>query len=151
MHVQERLTREVAPVPSEATLQEVAAKMRDNDCGALPVFRGDRMVGIITDRDVVVRAIAADGADARRISARRVMSKNPVYCFHDQGISEAARIMEKRRARRLIVLNRKNKCIGIVSLADLAREGDRRLAAQALKGISQPSHCALDGEPRPAP
>ena len=139
MQIQQILTSEIEKIRPDATLRQAAEKMRDLDCGSLPVCEGDRVKGIITDRDIVVRAVA-DGGNLDETAVRQVMTKDIVCCFVDQDISEAARIMSERRVRRLPVLNRRNKVVGILSLGDLALEGSDTLATEALKAVSEPSH-----------
>ena len=140
MQIQQILTSPVEKVGPDTSLREAAQKMRDFDCGALPVCVGDRLKGMITDRDIVVRAIA-DGSDVDldRIPAGQVMTKGVAYCFADQDIAEAARIMSDRQVRRLPVLNNKRKLVGIVSLGDLA-VGSATLADQTLKEVTEPIH-----------
>jgi CBS domain-containing protein len=139
MQIQQILTSQIEKIRPDMTLREAAAKMRDLDCGALPVCEGDRVKGIITDRDIVVRAVA-DGGNLDETAVRQVMTKDIACCFVDQDIAEAARIMSERQVRRLPVLNRRNKVVGILSLGDLALEGSDTLAAEALKRVSEPSH-----------
>jgi CBS domain-containing protein len=139
MQIQQILTSQIEKIRPDMTLREAAAKMRDLDCGALPVCEGDRVKGIITDRDIVVRAVA-DGGNLDETAVRQVMTKDIACCFVDQDIAEAARIMSDRQVRRLPVLNRRNKVVGILSLGDLALEGSDTLAAEALKRVSEPSH-----------
>jgi CBS domain-containing protein len=139
MQIQQILTSQIEKIRPDMTLREAAAKMRDLDCGALPVCEGDRVKGIITDRDIVVRAVA-DGGNLDETAVRQVMTKDIACCFVDQDIAEAARIMSDRQVRRLPVLNRRNKVVGILSLGDLALEGSDTLAAEALKRVSEPSY-----------
>jgi CBS domain-containing protein len=137
MQVREVLTQNVERIPPETPVREAAQKMKAKDLGALPVYEGDRLIGMATDRDIVTRAVAEGrGADT---PVREVMSQGVVYCFEDQDVKEAAKIMKEHQVRRLIVLNRDKRLVGIVSLGDLAVEGDQRSATQALKGISQPA------------
>ena len=138
MQVREVLTRDVERIPPETTLQEAAKKMKSKDLGAIPVYEGDRLIGMVTDRDIATRAVA-EGRDTSRSTVRDVMSQGVVYVFEDQDIREAAQIMKEHQVRRLIVLDRDKRLVGIVSLGDLAVEGDQRVASRALKGISQPA------------
>jgi CBS domain-containing protein len=138
MQIQQILTSQIETIRPDATVREAARKMRDLDCGALPVCEGERVKGMITDRDIVIRAIA-DGGNLDQ-SVRQVMTKDIACCFVDQDISEAARVMSERQVRRLPVLNRKNKVVGILSLGDLALDGPEMLATEALKRVSEPGH-----------
>ena len=137
MQVREVLTRDVERIPPETSSREAATKMKEMDVGALPVYEGDRLIGMVTDRDIVVRGVA-EGRDPKT-AVRDVMSEGVVYCFDDQDIREVAQVMKEHQVRRLIVLNRDKRLVGIVSLGDLAVEGDQRVAGKALKGVSQPA------------
>ena len=137
MQVREVLTHNVERIPPDTSVREAAQKMKGKDFGVLPVFEGDRLIGMVTDRDIVTRAVAEGrGPDT---PVRDVMSQGVVYAFEDQELKEAAKIMKEHQVRRLIVLNRDKRLVGIVSLGDLATEGDQRSATQALKGVSQPA------------
>src|SRR5262249_11976923 len=121
------------------TLQEATRKMRDLDVGPLPVCDNDRLAGMLTDRDIVVRAVA-EGRDPRTAKARDAMSEGISSCYEDDGVADAARLMREQRVRRLVVLNRDKRLVGIVSLGDLAVEaGDERLAGKTLERVSQPA------------
>jgi len=136
MQVKEIMTHNPEVVRPEALLQEVAEKMSTFDIGALPVCDGDRLLGLLTDRDITVRATAA-GCDPIMIQVCDVMSTNLVYCFEDQDITEAAKLMEEQQVRRLPVLNHRHRLVGIVSLDDLAAGGDTQLAGETLKEVSK--------------
>jgi CBS domain-containing protein len=137
MQVREVLTHNVERIPPDTPVREAAQMMKTKDLGALPVYEGDRLIGMVTDRDIVTRAVAESrGPDTQ---VRDVMSQGVVYVFEDQDLKEAAKIMKEHQVRRLIVLNRDKRLVGIVSLGDLAVEGDQRSATQALKGVSQPA------------
>jgi CBS domain-containing protein len=137
MNVQEIMSRDVELIDPNCTICEAARLMRDDNVGALPVGENDRLVGMVTDRDIVMRAIAED-RPAGSTNVRDVMSKRIYYCFEDDNIDEAADIMAKHQVRRLAVLNRDKRLVGIVALADLGR-GGHDAAKKALKDISQPS------------
>jgi len=124
----------------EATLQEAARKMRDLDVGPLPVCgENDRLAGMITDRDITVRAIA-EGKDPKTTPVREAMTKDVIYGFEDQDVREAARTMQERQVRRLVVLDHDKRLVGIVSLGDLAVEtGDRQRAGEVLQDVSEPA------------
>lgn len=139
MRVSEVMTRGVECIGPDATLQEAAAKMKSLDVGPLPVCDNDRLVGMITDRDITVRATAEGGAPGD-IRVRDVMTPEVFYCFEDASAEEAARMMEEKQVRRLVVLNRDKRMVGIVSLGDLVVEtGNENLAGSALGGISEPN------------
>jgi CBS domain-containing protein len=137
MQVKDVMTAGVECVGPDATLQEAARKMKDLDVGPLPVCDNDRLAGLLTDRDIVVRAVA-EGRDPRSAHVRDVMTPDVVYCFEDQDVQEAARLMQQRQIRRLVVLNRDKRLSGIVSIGDVAVEsGDRNLAGKTLEHVSR--------------
>ena len=139
MRVSEVMTRGVECTRPDATLQEAAAKMKSLDVGPLPVCDNDRLVGMITDRDITVRA-TAEGDAPTDVRVRDVMTPEVIYCFEDALVWDVALLMEEKQVRRLVVLNRDKRMVGIVSLGDLAVEtGDEQLAGSALEGISEPN------------
>jgi CBS domain-containing protein len=142
MQVKEVMTRGVECVPPDSTLQEAARKMRDLDVGPLPVCDHDRLAGMLTDRDIVVRAIA-EGRDPKTTKVRDAMTEGIDYCFEDDDVATAAQQMREKQIRRLVVLNRDKRLVGIVSLGDLAVEtGDAEVAGRTLEEVSQPTGAA---------
>jgi CBS domain-containing protein len=137
MKVSEAMTREVRLARPEQTIREVARLMGELDIGAIPVEENDRLVGMITDRDIAVRAVGEGrGADT---PVRDVMSREIKYCFDDQSIDEVTQNMGDLRIRRLPVVNRDKRLVGILSLGDLAVENRwQDEAGEALGQISQP-------------
>src|SRR5207248_8749950 len=122
-----------------ASLQEAAGKMKALDVGPLPVCEGDQLVGMLTDRDITVRA-TAEALPPGLGRVQDVMTPDVVYCFEDQDVQEAARLMREHQIRRLVVLNRDKRLAGIVSLGDLAVEtGDEKLAGETLERVSEPA------------
>jgi CBS domain-containing protein len=139
MLVKDVMTRAVECVRPEDTIQTAARKMRDLDVGPVPVCDNDRLAGMLTDRDIAVRC-AADGHDPKACKVRDVMTPEVVYCFDDQPVEEAERIMKEKQLRRLLVLNRDKRLVGIVSLGDLAvRTGNRKQAGEVLHEVSEPA------------
>ena len=137
MQLKDVMTKNVQLTDPGATLKSAAALMRDGDFGLLPVGENDRLVGTLSDRDIVVAAVA-EGKDPNSTAVRDAMSEGIAYCFEDQSVDEAADVMRKRQIRRLPVLNRDKRLVGIVALADLAVEsGSIKPAAQALSGVSR--------------
>jgi CBS domain-containing protein len=135
------MTAGVECTTPSATLREAARMMRDLNIGPLPVCGdNDRLVGIITDRDIAIRAVAeGDDPDVTPVSA--VMTPKIIYCYEDQDVDEAAHMMEGNQVRRLVVLNRDKRLVGIVSLGDLAVDTrDEQLAGHTLEAISEPVH-----------
>ena len=141
MKVRDIMTAGVECIQPTGTLREAARMMKDLNVGPLPVCGdNDRLVGMITDRDIVIRAVAeGDDPDATPVSS--VMTPKILCCYEDQDISEAARLMEKHQVRRLAILNRDKRLVGIVSLGDLAVDSrDEQLAGHTLEAISEPVH-----------
>lgn len=141
MKVSEIMTRDVCMASPGQKLRDVAAEMEKRDIGVLPVGDNDRLVGMITDRDIAVRGISRGlGPDAR---VRDVMSDEVRYCFDDDEIDDLAQSMAHEQIRRLPVLNHQKRLVGIVSLGDLATSRDGRATGVALSGISQVGghHC----------
>jgi CBS domain-containing protein len=139
MQLKDVMTRGVAVVPPEATVQEAARKMEQLDIGPLPVCDGERLVGMLTDRDIIVRAVA-QRRDPATTTVREVMTPEVAYCFEDQDIAEARRLMAERQLRRLPVLNRNKWLVGIVALGDLAVDtSDPQRTGEALKAVSEPA------------
>jgi CBS domain-containing protein len=141
MKVSEIMTRDVHLANPGQSLREVAAEMEKHDLGVLPVGDNDRLIGMITDRDIAIRGISHGlGPDAR---VRDVMSAEVKYCFEDEAIDDLAQSMASEQIRRLPVLNNKKRLVGIISLADLATSRDGRSTGVALSGISQHGgqHC----------
>jgi CBS domain-containing protein len=124
----------------DTTVQDAAQKMRDLDVGVLPICGDDdRLVGMLTDRDITVRAVA-EGLDPWTTKARDVMTPSIIYVFDDQDVTEAGRLMRENQVRRLIVLNRQKRLVGILSLGDLAVDtGDDELAGMTLEAVSEPA------------
>src|SRR5438105_11139319 len=140
MKVKEIMDPRVAVVHADNTVQEAAQKMKDLDVGPLPVCQDDRLVGIITDRDITVRSVA-EGYDPWTTQVREVMSRGEIYsCYEDEDVEDAARVMRDKQVRRLPVLNRQQRLVGIVSLGDVAiGTGDVRRAGETLRDVSQPA------------
>lgn len=122
-------------VTPDKTLQEAAKMMRDLDFGFMPVGENDRLIGMITDRDITVRAVA-DGKDPST-SVREVMTEKTYYCFDDQDVDEVCDNMAEIKVRRLPVVNRDKRLVGIVSLGDLSQVTHRAKAGDALQEITK--------------
>jgi len=136
MQVNELMSKKVEWISPTTTLAEAAQKMRDLDIGCLPVGENDRLIGMVTDRDIVCRGFA-DGEDIAKAPVRNVMSSGITYCFDDQGIDEAAHLMEEKRYRRLPVLNRQKRMVGILSMGDISQHASGKLSAEVLKAVTK--------------
>jgi CBS domain-containing protein len=143
MQVQEVMHKQVDLVDPNIMLTEAAKLMRDDHVGALPVGENDRLVGMVTDRDIIVRAIAEEQG-LGTTAVRQVMSEGVFYCFEDASLEEAGRLMAEHQIHRLPVLNHDKRMVGILALADLARAGDEgaEAAKKAITGISEPTESA---------
>jgi len=136
MKVSEVMTRDVRLIEPTQTIQEAARLMAELDTGIMPVREGDRLVGMITDRDIAVRAVAQGRGPDTPI--RDIMTDEVKYCYEDDDTDDAARNMADIQVRRLPVLTRDKRLVGIISLGDMAvSEGSGR-AGEAVAGISQP-------------
>ena len=136
MKVSEVMTRDVATVSPDQTAQEAASFMLSSDAGSIPVTDGDKLIGMITDRDITVRGVAqGHGPDT---PVRNLMSDGLICARDDDDIEEVAMKMADAQVRRLPVIDRDDKLCGIVSLGDLSREATDTAASQALEGVTQP-------------
>lgn len=134
MLVRDVMNREVIVVGPESTLKEAVRKMRNFDIGILPVCVDRDLVGIVTDRDVAIR-LPEEEYTLSNIKVRNVMSWNVEWCFQDDSIGEAVKLMENKRVRRLPVVDYDKKMIGILSIGDLAARGDVELAYRVFKSV----------------
>ncbi len=138
MKLKEIMTQNVQVVHPNDTLQDAASKMRDNDIGFLPVCDGDRVLGVVSDRDLIIRALA-EGRDPGEMIAKELMTSPVLYCDEDEDVKEAAQLMQNNQIRRLIVLNGDKRLVGVVSLGDLATNGpSNNLSAETLQSVSEP-------------
>jgi CBS domain-containing protein len=139
MQIKEIMTREPVVIGPDMVLRDAAETMRDLDSGVVPVGQNDRLVGMLTDRDITIRATAA-GKDPNQTRVEEVMTPDVVYCFEDDDARDAALKMEEHQLRRLIVLNRDKRLVGILSLGDLAvHTADDGLAGEVAEAVSEPA------------
>jgi CBS domain-containing protein len=136
MRVSEAMSRDVRVASPEQTIQEAARMMSEIDAGVLPVGENDRLVGMITDRDIAVRAVAEDKPPSTKV--REIMSREVLYCYDDQDLDEIAINMGDEQVRRMPVVNRDKRLVGIVSLGDLAQTGNATTTGRAVADISAP-------------
>jgi CBS domain-containing protein len=136
MKVREVMTRDVQTVRPDQTAQEAASFMLNADAGSIPVTEGDRLIGMITDRDIAVRGVAkGNGPDT---PVRELMTNDVVSARLDDDVEEVATMMSNAQVRRLPIIDDQQMLCGIVSLGDLSREADENCAQEALQGVSQP-------------
>ena len=138
MQVSQAMTPDVVSVPPDTTLMEAARLMKGLDVGPLPVRDDGRLIGVVTDRDITVRA-TAEGRDPLTTEVREVMTPNVVYCRQDEDVREVAKLMQDAQLRRLLVVDGEMRLVGIVSLGDLVlHSGDDKLAGKTLGKVSEP-------------
>lgn len=139
MKIKDVMTRGVECTRPESNIQDVAKRMAELNVGIIPVCGdGEKLVGMVTDRDITIRAVAA-GRDPRSTRATDVMTPEVHYCFEDSDVEDCVDLMKERQVRRIVVLDRNKRLVGIVSLGDLAVETNDKLSGDALEAISEPS------------
>ena len=143
MHVNEVMSKTVEWVSPTLPLKDAARRMLDLDIGCLPVLENDRLVGMLTDRDIACRGFG-EGKASRKATVRDAMSNGVMYCFEDQDVNEAAHLMEEKHIRRLPVLNRQKRMVGILSMGDISQHASGTLSAEVLKAVT------THGHPQPA-
>lgn len=143
MQIAQVMTRHVQLVNPATKLKDAATMMRENDIGFLPVGDNDRLIGTLTDRDIVCRSVAM-GPDPNVATVRDAMSEDILYCYEDEDTNEAANLMAEHQVRRMPVLNREKRLVGILSLGDLAVETpDSDIIGQTVEDVSKDT-----GKPR---
>jgi CBS domain-containing protein len=135
MKVKEVMHRGVTWVEPNTSVREIAQMMRDGDIGSVPIGENDRLVGIVTDRDIICRGIA-DSADCNGLTARDVMSKPIIYCRTDDELEYALRIMEKNKIRRLPVIDESKRLAGMLALGDISEIGGEEMAGEVMRSVS---------------
>ncbi len=139
MKINEAMTREVEVIHPNASIAEAAEKMKTLNIGPLPVCDGTTVLGMITDRDITIRA-TAEGHDPKNTKVRDVMTPEVVHVFDDQDVEDAAKLMAEKQVRRLVVLNREKRLVGIIAMADVAVDAKKdKLTGQTLESISEPA------------
>jgi CBS domain-containing protein len=136
MKVSDVMSRDVQLASPTESIRNAAKIMAKIDAGVLPVGEKDRLVGIITDRDIAIRAVAEGKAPTTKV--RDIMSEEVLYCFDDQDLDEVAKNMSEMKIRRLPVVNRDKRLVGIISLGDLARNEDANTTGQTVSHICEP-------------
>jgi CBS domain-containing protein len=136
--VKEIMTPYVESITPEETLQDAAIKMKDMNVGSIPVCVEGTLVGMLTDRDMVVRVLA-EGRDYKEVTVSETMTPDIVYCLEDDDTKKATQIMADRQIRRLPVLSQEEKLVGIIALADLAtRASEAHASSEVLEQVSSP-------------
>jgi CBS domain-containing protein len=122
-------------VDPHTPVEQLARLMRDNDIGSIPIGENDRLVGMMTDRDIVCRCIAA-GLDPKTATARDVMTEGIIFCLDKQELEDAARLMEAKKVRRLPVIDDKKRMTGMLSLGDVSNAGPRHISGEVMHAVS---------------
>jgi predicted transcriptional regulator len=135
MKVHEMMHKGIESVAPETPVVTLAKMMMQHDIGAIPVGENDQLIGMVTDRDIIVRAVA-NGKDISKLTARDVMTKGMIYCQDSEEVGDAVRIMESKKVRRLPVLNENKRMVGMLSLGDVSHAASHEIAAVVMKAVS---------------
>lgn len=137
MRVKEAMSTKPTFLPPTSTVKEAAAKMQQLDCGFIPIGENDRLIGAVTDRDIVIRALAK-GKEIGNIKLRDVMSDHILFVFEDDDLSKASDKMTQEQVHRLVVLDKNKRMTGIITSGDIARKShDDMLCAKVVEGICE--------------
>jgi CBS domain-containing protein len=135
MKVKQAMHKGVQWVDPGTSVEQLARLMHEHDIGAIPIGENDRLIGMVTDRDIVCRCIA-NGQDPKTVAARDVMTEGIVFCLDKQELDDAVHLMETKKVRRLPVINGKKRMIGMLSLGDVYHAAPRRMSEEAMRGVS---------------
>lgn len=135
MKVKNAMHKKAEWVSPETPIAQVAKKMKDLDIGSLPVGENDRLIGMITDRDIACRSFS-DGGNVSRLTARDVMSKGIIYCTDSEELEDAVRLMEQKKIRRLPVINEKKRMVGMLTLGDVSHAASREMSGEVIAAVS---------------
>lgn len=135
MKVKDAMHKGVEWVSPSTTLVELAKLMAQHDIGAIPIGENDKLIGMVTDRDIICRGLN-NGADVSKITAREVMTPDIIWCRDDEDLEDATRIMESKKVRRLPVMDKDKRMVGILSLGDISHVGKPVLVDEVLKAVT---------------
>jgi len=135
MKVKKIMHKGVEWVSPDTLVTALAKKMRKSDIGVIPVGENDRLIGMVTDRDITVKGVA-NGKDLSKLTARDVMTKGVIWCRDSDDVADAARTMESKQVRRLPVIDKDKRMVGMLSLGDISQAASRRLSAEVNKAVS---------------
>ena len=135
MKVKQMMHKGVQWVSPDTPVTTLAKKMKKYDVGALPVGENDRLVGMVTDRDIAIRGVA-NTKNVSKLTARDIMTKGVIWCRDSENADDAARIMETKHLRRLPVIDENKRMVGMLSLGDISHAASQRIAAEVTKGVS---------------
>lgn len=140
MRVKDVMHKGVEWVDPSTPVTEIAKLMKTQDIGAVPIGENDRLVGMVTDRDIVLRGLATDGFDAGRATARDVMTSDIHCCRDEDDLAKAIQHMEDLKIRRLPVINKSKRLVGILSLGDIGQSAPRELVADCVRSVAAHHH-----------
>jgi len=140
MKVKDAMHKGVDWVSPDTPITEIAKLMREHDIGSIPIGENDRLIGMVTDRDIVCKGLARDGFDAGGATARDVMTPGVHCCREDDDLAKAVRHMEELKVRRLPVINKSKRMVGILSLGDVSRSAPSDLLSEVVKSVSAHHH-----------
>jgi CBS domain-containing protein len=140
MKVKDAMHKGVDWVSPDTPVPELAKLMRDHDIGAIPIGENDRLIGMVTDRDIVCKGLSRDNFDAGRATARDVMSEDIHCCREDEDFAKAVQHMEELKIRRLPVINKNKRMIGMLSLGDVGHSAQVELLSECIKSVSAHHH-----------
>ncbi len=140
MKVKEAMHKGVDWVGPDTPLSDIARLMREHDIGSIPIGENDKLIGMVTDRDIVCKGFAEDGFDAGRATARDVMTTGIHCCREDDDLAKAIRHMEDLKIRRLPVINKSKRMVGILSLGDVSHSAPNDLLSECVKSVSAHHH-----------
>ncbi|MBX2988021.1 MAG: CBS domain-containing protein [Bdellovibrionaceae bacterium] len=146
MKLKDIMTKKVEVVPLECTVREAAEKMKTLDVGAIPVTDGKKLLGLLTDRDIALKVVA-EGRDADETKVTEVMTSPIVWTYDDMEVGEAARLMEVKMIRRILIVNRDKKLVGIVALGDIATRANEEIAGEILERVSEQESFSQEAHP----
>ena len=136
MQIRDVMTSHVSVVKPDTPVSEIAKRMRDEDIGSLPVTDGDKLIGMVTDRDIVCKGLAKNGFNPSRATARDVMTPGIHCCREDDDLAKAVRHMEQLKVRRLPVINKSKRMVGILALGDISHSAPTELVTECMKSVS---------------
>ena len=136
MKVKDTMHKGAAWVSPDTSITEVAKLMREHDVGSIPIGDNDRLIGMVTDRDIVCKGLTREGFDPRRTTARDVMSAGIHCCSEDDDLAKAVRHMESLKIRRLPVINKSKRLVGMLSLGDVSHSASGELVSACVKSVS---------------
>ena len=137
MNIEHAMHKGAEWIAPDTPVSKIASLMKNSDVGSLPVGENDRLIGMVTDRDLALRALA-NGKDISKLTARDVMTKGIVYCRTDQSLEDAVHLMEEKKIRRLPVIDRNKRLVGMLSLGDISHHGGRELSGELLHEVAAP-------------